>query len=337
MDIDEFLDRELSDLGLQIDKTEKTATIELPGFTEQFEPSPLVDNIKANLSKGNLEQAEQSYVQLWRILIEQKLKWDKEIYEQLSILSRQFSSVLDNAYNEVKRKADHVYELISRARSALKEGKRDVPFKLYSEVEEINNSIPNVFFEEKKIIQEQIMEFYKELRNTTDNELVKRVSALLQEISWLIDKINNSIRANDIINAIVNYNRCIDLYNQVPEGFLRHKNSAGIRLLEIYKSLSIYTEISNLQKQLAQQPSQQPLQFQQQTQQQTQHNSFVQISQQMSASTKSMLLSAKKERAKKNIEKGFYNEASKDIQEALQLEPNDAEAKSIHAKIKTLQ
>ena len=50
-----------------------------------------------------------------------------------------------------------------------------------------------------------------------------------------------------------------------------------------------------------------------------------------------MLLSAKKERAKNNIEKGFYNEASKDIQEALQLEPDDAEAKAINAKIKTLQ
>ena len=337
MDIDEFLDRELSDLGLQTDKTEKTAAIELPEFAEQVEPSPLVENIKANLSKGNLEQAEQSYVQLWHILIEQKLKWDKGLYEQLSILSRQFSSVLDNAYNEAKRKANHVYELISRARSALKEGKRDIPFKLYSEVEEINNSIPNVFFEEKKIIQEQIMEFYKELRNTTDNELVKRVSALLQEIIWLIDKINVSIRANDMINAIVNYNRCIELYNQVPEGFLRHKNSAGIRLLEIYKSLSIYTEISSLQKQLGQQPGQQPLQFPQQTRQQAQSNSFAQISQQMNASTKSMLLSAKKERAKKNIEKGFYNEASKDIQEALHLEPNDAEAKAIHAKIKTLQ
>ena len=50
-----------------------------------------------------------------------------------------------------------------------------------------------------------------------------------------------------------------------------------------------------------------------------------------------MTAGAKKERAKKNIEKGFYNEASKDIQEALHLDPNDAEAKALHAKIKTLQ
>ena len=63
MDIDEFLDRELSDVDLQTDKTEKES-FDLPEFKEQIEPSPLFDNIKANLNRGNLEQAEQSYVQL---------------------------------------------------------------------------------------------------------------------------------------------------------------------------------------------------------------------------------------------------------------------------------
>ena len=321
MDIEEFLDRELSDLGLQTDKTEEQ--ISLPEFKEQVEPSPLVEGIKANISKGNLELAEQAYAQLWHILIQQKLKWNKELYEQLSILSKQFISALSQAYNEVKRKSEHINELISRARAALREGRKEVPFKLYSEIEGIYNSIQDVFFEEKKIVEEQIMDFYKELKNTTDNELVKRVSALIQEINQLIDKINLAIRANDMINATVNYNKCIELYSQVPEGFLRHRNSIGIRLLDIYKSISIYNEISNLQRQLSQQTTQQIIP------QQTMGS--------LSHPQKSMLLHTRKERAKRNIEKGFYNEASKDIEEALQIEPNDAEAKAIHAKIKTLQ
>ncbi len=331
MDVDEFLDRELSDLGLQTDKAEKE-TIELPEFSGQGEQSSLFDNIRANLSKGNLEQAEQAYVQLWHILLEQKLKWDKELYEQLSALSRQFSSALVNAYNDVKRKSEQINELISRAKSFLREGKKEMPFKIYSQIGEINESMPNVFFEEKKIVQERIMDFYKELRNTTDNELVKRVSALIAEITQLIDKINISISRNDITNAIVNYNKCSELYNQVPEGFLRYKNSLGMRLLDIYKSLSIYMEISNLQRQLSQKP-QQAQQFQALEQP---PSPFAQ-SRQMNAPEKLMAMNAKKERAKRNIEKGFYNEASKDIEEALNIEPNDAEAKAIHAKIKTLQ
>lgn len=373
MDIDEFLDRELADLGLETGRTEKPATFELPQFKEDFEPSSLFDNIKANLGKGNFELAEQSYTQLWHILMQQKLKWNKDLYEQLAILSRQFSSILIYASNEVKKKANQIYDLINRARASLKEGKKELSFKLYAEIETINNSIPNIFFEEKKLIQEQITNFYKELKYTTDNELLKRVSALLQDINQLIDNMNASISRHDMTNAVVNYNKCLELYNQIPEGFLRHKNSAGVRLLDIYKVLSINTEISNLQKQLSsskmgfsitpvmpdanlrygaqltkkitREPSRalnlraakQQLQFQQPQVASPKPAKAVQLNaSDLDTSTKSKLLKTKKERAKKSIEKGFYNEASKSIEEALQIEPKDAEALAIRAKITTL-
>ena len=41
--------------------------------------------------------------------------------------------------------------------------------------------------------------------------------------------------------------------------------------------------------------------------------------------------------AKKNIKKGFYNEAWKNIEDALDIDPGDAEAITLKAKIKTLQ
>ena len=50
-----------------------------------------------------------------------------------------------------------------------------------------------------------------------------------------------------------------------------------------------------------------------------------------------MLLKKKMERAKRNIKKGFYNEAWKDTEEAMQIDPNDVESKALRAKIKTLQ
>ena len=322
MDIDEFLDRELSDLGLQSEKTEKQ---EIDVAFQEQSSSPLFENIKSNLTRGNLEIAEQSYVQLWHMLSQQKLKWNRELYEQLLAASRQFSGALGSAFNEVRKKAEHINELIARARAALREGRKDTPFKFFSEIEEISNSIPNVFFEEKRVIEEQAMDFYKELKGTTDNELLKRVSALVNETSRLIDRINLAIRANDIVNATVNYHKCIELYNQVPEGFLKYKNSLGARLLDIYMHLSITTEITNLQNQLSQQPPiQQPV-------------SFRHTSRSLAAEPKPVLLSERKERAKRHIEKGFYNEALKSIQEALDIDPNDAEAKAIHAKIKTLQ
>ena len=144
MDIDEFLDRELSDLGLGSEKAQDTTK------QDSGEVKPPSDGAKPISGKASLEKAEEEYMQLWHVLMQQNLKWSKEIYDQLVTLSRQFSGVLSQAYDEVKKKADAIYALISRAKAALQEGKKDMPFKIYAEIQEINNSIPNVFFEEKK-------------------------------------------------------------------------------------------------------------------------------------------------------------------------------------------
>ncbi len=247
MNIDEFLDREFSGMESRTDK--EKIDFELLG-QEEIDKGTLFDDIRANLAKGNLEEAEEAYIQLWNIFLKQKLKWDKSLYEQLANLSKQFSFVISHSHEDVKTKVNQIYELMNKARTALKEGKKDLPFKLYSEIQKISQSIPSIFFDEKRIIQEQITDFYKELKSTTDKELINRVSALIQELNRLIDKINNLISSNDMQSASLNYNKCIELYQQIPEGFLRYKNPLGIRILEIYKSLSIYVEISNLQRQL---------------------------------------------------------------------------------------
>ena len=162
MDIDDFLDGELSQVGVPPPPdVERQKTKMQAEMSNQFSPS--FERIREDLSKGNLDVAEKSYAMLWNLLSQEKLKWNKELYEQLLVTSRQFSSTLNSAYNDLKRKANHIYELRNRARSALKEEKRELAFKLYSEISDINNSISSIFFEEKKVIREQIMSFTRSL------------------------------------------------------------------------------------------------------------------------------------------------------------------------------
>src|SRR3989344_5421586 len=243
MDIDEFLDRELADLGLG-DRRDK-----IKASKEEGDILSVSDKIRPELGKGGLEQAEQEYMQLWGMLVQQKLKWNKELYDQLNSLTRQFSSSWGQSLDEVKRKANHIYSLISRAGGALKEGKKALPMKLYAEMQETNDSIPAVFFEEKKAIQEQIILFYRELVNATDNELSKRISNITNQIFSMIVSIDNSLRAGNIEEASSAYMKCTDLFSQIPEGFLKARSSIGMRRLDIYRILSIQGEISSLQSQ----------------------------------------------------------------------------------------
>ena len=347
MDIDEFLDRELADLGSDF-KEEKSAE----------EQPKLAESIKPGLSYGSLEEAEQSYMQLWHALAQQKLEWNNGIYEQLNSLSIRISGMLRQAHEEAKRKSSQIMELISRGRISMKEGKKDMPLKIYAQIQEISSSMPNIFFEEKRKVQEQVMDYYREITGANDAELIKKVEALAQEVAQLTDKIIFYMRSNDIANASSSYEKCLQLYNQIPEGFMLRKSLAGIRLLDIYKNLSIQAQIANLQKQLGQQPQEgyvlQPRTLQpaipaaeyrkpaeQKYYAPKARYAPVQKTQQKKPAREipagRPTLERKREQAKKNIKKGFYNEAWKNIEEALQIEPKDAEAKALKAKIKTLQ
>lgn len=349
MEIDEFLDRELADLGLS-EQADRGKGAKKTGSEE----SSIFDSIKADLGKGSLEDAEQSYIRLWNLLMQQKLKWNRDLYEQIYSLSTQLSATIAQAYEELKRKANHIYGLISRARNALKEGKKDMPMKLYAEMQEMSSSIPSVFFEEKRIVQEQIISFYRDLVNTTDSELSKRIAAIIDQINQLLNITESSIRNGSVNDAASNYSRCIELFNQIPEGFIKTKTSLGMRLLDIYKTISIHAEISGLQKQLGYgvpvnrqriQPKAYTGTYQRQAAAKIQVSSL-QPNQEYRAkqeksekmpSQKEAMLHRKREHAKRNIKKGFYNEAWKDVEEALQIDPNDAEAITLRAKVKTLQ
>ena len=351
MDIDEFLDRELADLARGSSSSDLQSSSQ-PEQQDTGDSSTLLESTKSSLDKGNLEEAEKFYLQLWHALMQQKLKWDKGIYDQISALNRQFLSTLEQAFNEAKSKSAQINDLIGKARSALKDKKKDAAIKIYGQAQEINNSIPNVFFEEKKLIKDQIEEFYKELSSVTENELIQKVAELVQQINSILERISASVSSNNLAAAASEYYKSIDLYNRIPEGFLRQKNPLGAKVLEIYKSLSISAEIYKLRNQLGSMPiiprapgrSYSPAASYAELEKYSSPRSDVGASFQRKiwdapheVSSAPSTLKEKMDLAKRNIKKGFYNEARKNIEEALAISPGDAEAITLKAKIKTLQ
>ena len=366
MDIDEFLDREVTDLdGGQV--PEETPKSESAPQNEDTDMQSLLEAPKDSAGRSVLEETEDIYLQLWKDLIHQKLKWDKDIYDKLSAVDKKASEMLNQASAAMKNKAAQINELLNNARSALKEGKKDIALRFYSQVQRLNSSIPNVFFEEKISIQDQITNFYRELTVSNSSEVVRKVSASIQEINQLADKAASLISSNDFPNAIADYTKCTELYNQLPKGFLMINSPVGMKLLDIYKKLSIHAEISNLQIQLgvkdvvSPQPIPKPLPLQapalpasipkpndyQQLpyrktrisvqKQQVPQETAAQKTPKKAQTSRSDLLSSKIELAKKTIRKGLYDEAWNDLEEVLRIDPDDVESKALRAKIKTLQ
>ena len=344
MDIEDFLEKEVSDLGVSTDKTTLESNDEFLGAKDDFEQLSLFDRARKSLAKGDLVSTEQMYNQMWIAILEQKFKWNKQLYDQIGMLNRLLMTSISSTSMEMKKKMENLNLLLIKARNTLKEGKIEAAFKITPQIQEIFNSIPGVFFEEKRAMQEQINDFNRELRMVTDGQLIRKVASSLQEIFELINKVAVAINSNSMQEAMFSYNKCVELFKQIPEGFVKHKNIAALRLLDIYKAVSIYNEILDLERQLGQPPimSRQVQQAMQNTSRQqeavkTSVSLREPIRQKTDYEGKEALLKAKNESAKIKIQKGMYDEASKDIEEVIKMNPSDAEAMALRAKIKTLQ
>ncbi len=384
MDIDQFLEREIS--GIDLEQSS-------PASKYEKRPEVLESELAQPSSISNLDQAEQEYNTQWQSILGHQLTWDKEAYQSLFNLASNLSGTLAMAFEDAEKKRNSIQSLITQARVFLKEGKLENASKLLGEIESSHASIPNAFFEEKRILGDGIKLFARDLKNATDSDISKRAYSLIQQSGQFVVSAEKALHANDIRSAGLNYLKSLEIFNQIPEGFIIQKSPLGARLLQLYRNVTISMEISHLQMQLTpiavqqqkpqaqpasrisveqskehgnQKPQAQPAQpkFQISSQHAQQRPRIEQRQMRLSRARirsrakltkpaekpsenpaapinpineKLRLLNEKKDLARENIKKGLYNEAMKNIQEALQIEPKDAEAKIITAKIKTLQ
>ncbi len=240
MDVNEFLEREIKELGLSQKKEESKVKVSSePEQTEEsYSQRQLFEKIKIKLDQGKLDDAKKYYLSLWNIFLKQGIKWDEELHDMLSILSTEFSKLLDKEYLEIKNKIEDAHELINKGKLALKEGKIEFSSEINFKLEEIKNSLQDTYFEKKSALIYQITDFLKELKKAKDDLLIKEFIGFATSLNILIKKMETDISLNDTKNGIADYKNLIEIYSRIPEGFLRYKNTVGIRILGIYKTLT---------------------------------------------------------------------------------------------------
>ncbi len=244
MDIDKFLDRELSDIDISNQDFGESLQ------TEQHQSMSLG---QASLKTDRLSQIEYSYTQLWSSVLQKRMSWNREIYEQIFSLNNELFSALSKEYDNAKARINEINGLLARGKSYISSGNREESMKVYLDIQQKISMVHDLFFEEKKGVNEKIMDFYKDLKILADNELIRKTYGIVQEVNQLLDSANSSLSRKDFRSAIESYNKCCDAFMQLPSGFAKYKNNLGTRLLEIYKNISIHAEIASLQKLLASQ------------------------------------------------------------------------------------
>jgi hypothetical protein len=311
MDIDQFLDKEL-----QEDKSapiEQTKTPE-SGPDKNFESEK--DDVK-------------QYFDLWKKIAETKFEWNPELYSELDKAAAKVKNSLSSSLLTVDSKKIAIKRLIGKALRELRNKNYEAATRIYSDISDIRNKFPDFLLEEKKEINKEIFKLYETLHDEVDSKFIGDFKVSMGKINGLIRDAFSSLEI-DPGKSKNFYEKALDIYKELPNGFMSQKLELGKQLLILYKDLSIQTQIGQLQKRLSKGTEFKHV---------SSDDRLMKLSQIIKKrhTEKSPLLSQnptlipglierKLTRAKINLQKGLYLEAKKNINAILKVDPGNTEA-----------
>ena len=329
MNVDEFLDKEI--------QAEKKEDIEK-------RPVPIeVTKEERDIIKH--------YFELWNKVSEVKFKWDNELYTELNKSAKKVKDRIDKLLPTIKREKGIIKQLIEKAVSELERGKYESATRLYSEISDMRNSIPDFLLEEKKELNKEIFQLYEKLHDKIDSKFINDFNDSIVKVENLIRNSFSSLRIGRLEPAKDFYENALEVYITLPNGFLAQKIELGEGLLTLYKELSLHLQIKKLQQQLAKKSTQgykfkdsddnlkvmseiikNKVKASEEKLSKFSDLGAVSAQEQQHVHNKTLLtrlIARKLDRAKINLKKGLYKEAKKNINAILKVDSDNAEAKQL--------
>jgi len=340
MDIDEFLDKE-------VQATDKE-DVEKDDSSHEIKEEDLEEETTSKLKKEKIieepissqpikeEGSIKLYIDLWNKVSDAKFRWDNDLYNEVDKAAVKVKEELSESLLTIEREKNAIKRLISKAFTELRHNNYEVATKLYSQISDLRNKFPDYFLEEKKDLNRDIFQLYKKLHDQIDSKFIT-------DFISSIEKINNFIRDSfsnldiDIDKAKNFYEKALELYKDLPNGFLPQKLELGKQLLTLYKDLSVQTQIENLQSQLSKKAE--AYKYTSSDDRLKRLSEIIETSHikkphllrpdKKSKTLLPRLIERKLDRAKVNLKKGLYLEAKKNIEAIIKVDPENEEAKEL--------
>lgn len=278
MDIDEFLDNELragkesakkNDTGAingketaaeanntinsisPEDTITKADNIAITGNdSAKKEAADILSDIDSSIEKDDFNSAENLYLQSWNKLSEENFSWNDSLYSSLNAAGNKIRDRVGKLSLALEKKKNTIKGIIKKANREIENKNHEAALKIYSEITEMRNALPDFLLEEKKEINDSIFQLYAKLHDQIDSKFINDFKAQIETVDELARNSFSSLKSGNMENARNFYKKAVEIYKSLPHGFLPQKIALGDFLLGIYKDLSIYLEIEKLQKKL---------------------------------------------------------------------------------------
>lgn len=333
MDIDEFLDKEVGEKSQQ-PKAEASST-QNPEKPESFSPQ-----------SGNPEGINQ-FLKSWSRIYDAKLNWDSTMYNELAQAAEKAKQEIYNYSAEIEIKKKEVKRLIGKALDEIDKKNYEEANKIYSEIGGMMDKMPDFMMEEKKELDKEIIVLSQRLHEGINHKFTADFWGSMARIENLLKDALLSFEAADLEKARLLYDKSLEEYKGLPKGFMQKKLELGEKLLKLYKDLSIQMQIKDLQQQLSIRSSiykgingYESLKRLADKAAQLESSGVSQSSfappsiQTISDRTLlNRLILRKLDRARINLKKELYQEAKRNLDSVLRVDPENKEAKKMLGSI----
>jgi hypothetical protein len=198
-----------------------------------------MDLASKSLEENNYETAKEIYSKLNEYYnnLPQTFNQNKQsLKEALINLNKELTNKLgDESIKLMHEKSSEIHSLARLVRQNIEENKLHEAEKLFSKIELIFSNLPKGFLDMKINLENLIVSLHSELINVEKDDFVKRFNENKEKINKLIIKINDALLNSDLKTIKSIYDEILNLFNNLPEGFLQER-------IEIQRKISAINE-----------------------------------------------------------------------------------------------
>ncbi|MBI5389609.1 hypothetical protein HZB01_04490 [Candidatus Woesearchaeota archaeon] len=234
-----------------ITKFDQVSASQIKGKSKEIEG--LIAQAKGYLKEGKLHLAIKTYHTISAIVeklphgfMEKKIELETKVLELNKLLMQYEEQLSLRMVDEGSKRIDGLF---AEGEQLLQKGNIEGAGKIYSEIKQSFNKLPDGFIERKTKIQERIVVFDKRLVGASEKAATLDFKKKTRKIEELLDSIDKFLGDKEVDLAEEAYGETLYLFSKLPPGFLNEKVQLRLQLLSYYKQIILHhdkTLLSNV-------------------------------------------------------------------------------------------
>ncbi|MGM5482731.1 MAG: hypothetical protein ACQESF_04685, partial [Nanobdellota archaeon] len=255
MDIDEFLDKEASNLSGSSQVVNKSSG----GGKGPQDNENLLDQLetaKGQLRQNNITSALKEFEYLksrYTDMTKKQLSENRYIFNELIKINQEIITKIDAQRSEFEKRKQTAKKLLNDGHWRFNNGELETAYKIYIELNEIIKNTPDLFHEEKNSLSYEATAFasilFPKMQERSNALFEKQKDIILQEI----DKAYNQLQQNNGELPKETYDNINKQFNKLPEGHIYEKTILHNDILKLFKSSFLSGETTSLVNQMLKQ------------------------------------------------------------------------------------